>query len=66
MIKKKLTENAKKIDKFLIRYLKNQKRLTYETVTLPCYHTRDIDEPIDELYFSQKNFRVKMKSYQQF
>ena len=26
MIKKKLSENAKKIDKFLIRYLKNQKQ----------------------------------------
>jgi farnesyl diphosphate synthase len=26
MIKKKLTENAKKIDKFLIKYLKNQKK----------------------------------------
>ena len=26
MIKKKLSQNAKKIDKFLIRYLKNQKQ----------------------------------------
>ena len=25
MIKKKLSQNAKKIDKFLIKYLKNQK-----------------------------------------
>ena len=27
MIKKKLSQNAKKIDKFLIRYLKNQKQI---------------------------------------
>ena len=26
MIKKKLSKNAKKIDKFLIKYLKNQKQ----------------------------------------
>ena len=42
---------------------KIKKQLTNQNVTLPCYHARDIDEPIDELYFSQKNFRVK--SYQQ-